>query len=269
VALADAVDPSAGSVLQDAAHDSATPLTAGNAGSSSSSANMQQAANTATTAAHSIDELARAVDVWQGTVFGIVERVHHTLQLLGLGIAAQPSSSGCSSNSSKSSEIHGRVRWAYLLQLARFKKLATAFDEMASAASHFEEVSSTGIRTALTSVLAALASIGRTARGGSPGHTYPEAAAAAVPSRQQATAEVYSASLQFCRVLAGAAPLPHLCNNLGCSSLAAGGTEAAAAVKVCSGCGAWYCSAGCAAAHWRQHKKACRRMAALRLNVNA
>jgi hypothetical protein len=92
--------------------------------------------------------------------------------------------------------------------------------------------------------------------------------AAAALSRNQATDEMYSAALQFCRVLAGAAPLPHLCNNLACSSLAAGGTEAAAEVKVCSGCGAWYCSAGCAAVHWRQHEKACRRMAALQLNVN-
>jgi hypothetical protein len=95
----------------------------------------------------------------------------------------------------------------------------------------------------------------------------PTAAAAQV--RHEQMQDVYSAALQLCRVLAGAAPLPHLCNNLGCSSLAASGTEAAAAIKVCSGCGAWYCSAGCAAAHWRQHKKACRRMAALGLNVNA
>jgi hypothetical protein len=92
--------------------------------------------------------------------------------------------------------------------------------------------------------------------------------AAATHSRNQAMDEMYSAALQFWRALAGAAPLPHLCNNLCCCNLAAGGTEAAAAVKVCSGCGAWYCSAGCAAAHWRQHKKACRRMAALRLNMN-
>jgi hypothetical protein len=95
-----------------------------------------------------------------------------------------------------------------------------------------------------------------------------EAAAETALSRRQAAIDMYSATLRFCRVLAGAAPLPRLCNNLGCSSLAAGSTEAAAAVKVCSGCGAWYCSAGCAAAHWRQHKKACRRMAALQLNVN-
>jgi hypothetical protein len=234
-ALADAADPAAGlhAVLQDAAG-------CGD-GSSSSNADIPQAANSAA----AVDELANAFVEWQDQIFNLVETVHETFQLLGLGTAVQP----CSSNSSDSS---GRVRWAYLLQLARSKKLATAFDEMASTALHYDEVVMSTI-----------------ARKSNPAQANDQAACEVAHSRKQATAQMYSVVLHFCRVLAGAAPLPHLCNNLGCSSLAAGGTEAAAAVKVCSGCGAWYCSAGCAAAHWRQHKKACRRMAALGLNVNA
>jgi hypothetical protein len=254
-ALADAADSSAGlrAVLQDDATSSATAFqqATGSSSSSSSRTGMQQADGAGTG-----NELTSAFLDWQYYVIEIVDTVHSTLSLLGLGTAAQPCSSGCSGNSSSSS---GQVRWAYLLQLKRSKKLVTAFD-MLSAASRFKE---------LWSSIDAIESYPAQAD-----YAGCEGATAGAQSRQQADDneqamdEVYSASLQFCQVLAGAAPLPHLCNNLGCSSVAAGGTEAAAAVKVCSGCGAWYCSAGCAAAHWRQHKKACRRMAALRLDVN-
>jgi hypothetical protein len=242
-------------VLQDATGCLARAVTAGDS-SSSSIADMQQAADEAEAA----DDLTAAFIDWQDSVILVVKTVHHTCQLLGLGSTAQPCSSGCSSNSSGSSV---RVCWAYLLQLARSKKLAAACDKMASAASHYEEAMALGDKT--DSKYAHTDD--------HKGFCEPTTAAAALllaaaHSRNQAANEMYGAALQFCRVLAGAAPLPHLCNNLGCSSLAAGGTEAAAAVKVCSGCGAWYCSAGCAAAHWRQHKKACRRMRALGLSLN-
>jgi hypothetical protein len=224
---------------------------------------MQQAGEGAAV----VNELTDALDEWQGTVLGVVDAVHPTFRLLGLGAAAQPCSMPRSCSSSNSSDIYGRVRWAYLLQLPRSKKLAAAFDVMTSAIVHFNAVLLPLVSTR-DIIESNPAQAADQAACEAPG-TVSEAAAAAAHSRQQAMNEAYSAALQFCRVLAGAAPLPHLCNNLGCSSLAAGGTEAAAAVKVCSGCGAWYCSAGSAAAHWRQHKKACRRMAALRLNVNA
>jgi hypothetical protein len=161
------------------------------------------------------------------------------------------------------------VRWAYLLQLAPSKKLAAAFDGMLGAYCHWDEV-----LMSMDAVESSPAQADDQAGGEATAAAHRQqtvddsaVAAAAHSSKKEAMNKIYSAALQFCRVLAGAAPLPHLCNNLGCSSLAAGGTEAAAAVKVCSGCGAWYCSAGCAAAHWRQHKKACRRMRALGLNV--
>jgi hypothetical protein len=70
--------------------------------------------------------------------------------------------------------------------------------------------------------------------------------------------QLYSDALRLCRAMAAAAPLPRVCNHLGCENLA-GSSEAAAAVKVC-GCGAGYCSAACQAADRRRHKHACRRM---------
>jgi hypothetical protein len=63
----------------------------------------------------------------------------------------------------------------------------------------------------------------------------------------------------FCRVLAAAVPLPEVCNNPSCRSLY-GVSEAAAAVKACGGCGARYCSVQCQQAHWKVHRKACRRL---------
>jgi hypothetical protein len=158
-----------------------------------------------------------------------------TSSTLDAQTAAAAPASGCSGNcgGGSSSSSTEAVRWAYLLpeQLLRSKKLAAAV-------TGFEAL--------------------KLASGSSSMRQF-----------MQEEPHVQNIGLQLCRVLAGAAPLPQLCNNLCCSSLAAGGTEAAAAVKVCSGCGAWYCSADCAAAHWRQHKKACRRMAALGLNLNA
>uniref|UniRef100_A0A383W5X3 phytol kinase n=1 Tax=Tetradesmus obliquus TaxID=3088 RepID=A0A383W5X3_TETOB len=71
----------------------------------------------------------------------------------------------------------------------------------------------------------------------------------------------YAAALQLCKALEAAAPLPAMCNNLGCENLA-GVSEAAAASKRCAGCRCRYCSAACQAADWRRHKHACRCMAA-------
>jgi hypothetical protein len=77
--------------------------------------------------------------------------------------------------------------------------------------------------------------------------------------QEQRLNEVVSDLLSCCRVLVAAVPLPEVCNNPGCSRLE-GVSEAAAAVKACACCGTRYCCRECQQAHWRQHKKACRRL---------
>jgi hypothetical protein len=130
VALADVADPSAAlrAVLQDASDCSAAALDAADGSSSSSSSHMQQGA----TEAAAVDELRSALDDWRCSVVVIMNTAYPTFRLLGLGTAKQPqaqctAADNCHCGSSDSS---GRVRWAYLLQLARSKKLAAAFDEM-------------------------------------------------------------------------------------------------------------------------------------------
>jgi hypothetical protein len=72
---------------------------------------MRQAAN----GVGAVDKLTRALDDWQVLVVGMSSTVLDTCQLVGLGTEELPFRSCCSSNSSDTS---GRVRWAYLLQLA-------------------------------------------------------------------------------------------------------------------------------------------------------
>jgi hypothetical protein len=67
--------------------------------------------------------------------------------------------------------------------------------------------------------------------------------------------------LQLIRELVDAVPLPVVCNNPSCESLA-GVSEAAAACKACSECRCRYCSVDCQKADWKRHKPACKRMAA-------
>uniref|UniRef100_A0A383W1C7 MYND-type domain-containing protein n=1 Tax=Tetradesmus obliquus TaxID=3088 RepID=A0A383W1C7_TETOB len=65
--------------------------------------------------------------------------------------------------------------------------------------------------------------------------------------------------LSFCRVVAAAVPLPEVCNNPSCQCLH-GISEAAAAVKMCAGCGTRYCCLQCQQVHWRVHRRACMRL---------
>jgi signal transduction histidine kinase len=59
--------------------------------------------------------------------------------------------------------------------------------------------------------------------------------------------------LSFCSIVAAAVPLPEVCNNPSCECLQ-GVSEAAAAVKMCAGCGTRYCCLQCQQVHWSVHK---------------
>lgn len=64
---------------------------------------------------------------------------------------------------------------------------------------------------------------------------------------------------------AAAIPVPHFCNNPGCST--ASGVSEVALVSgkscMCGGCKvARYCSKGCQTKHWKVHKPACKALAA-------
>jgi hypothetical protein len=72
---------------------------------------------------------------------------------------------------------------------------------------------------------------------------------------------LYDDALQLTRELVDAVPLPVVCNNPGCDSLA-GVSEAAACCKACAVCKCRYCSVACQRADWKRHKAACKRMAA-------
>jgi hypothetical protein len=81
------------------------------------------------------------------------------------------------------------------------------------------------------------------------------------PGGWERVTQQYRAAVELCKVLAAEAPLPVICNNLGCQNLA-GVSEAAAASKKCAGCRCLYCSRACQEADWKRHKAACKRMTA-------
>jgi hypothetical protein len=72
---------------------------------------------------------------------------------------------------------------------------------------------------------------------------------------------VYNDALQLIRELVDAAPMPVVCNNPSCESLA-GVSEAAAACKACAVCRCRYCSVAWQRVDWKRHKPACKRLAA-------
>jgi hypothetical protein len=84
------------------------------------------------------------------------------------------------------------------------------------------------------------------------------ALSASVPVSGEAMQQLqqqYTDTLELCRALAAAAPLPLVCSNPSCESLARV-SEAAAASKRCTGCRCRYCSAACQTADWKRHKHA-------------
>ena len=67
-------------------------------------------------------------------------------------------------------------------------------------------------------------------------------------------------ALKLCQVLQQEVPCPIGCNNPRCVDLK-GVSEVAASCKTCTGCGvARYCSRECQVGHWKEHRRACRRV---------
>jgi hypothetical protein len=142
-----------------------------------------------------------------------------------------PSNEGSSRSNSSSSSAQ-QVKWGYLLWLQqcspRWAAAVAAFDAKWP---DWEAVATADLPASL-------------------------AAAAA----EQLT-ERFDDAASLCRVLAAAAPITVVCNNLKCDNLA-GVSEAAASCKACSGCSCRCCSVACQRADWRRLKDACRQLAA-------
>jgi hypothetical protein len=79
------------------------------------------------------------------------------------------------------------------------------------------------------------------------------------PGGWEQVTQQYRAAVELCRVPAAEAPLPVICNNIGCENFA-GVSEAAAACKKCARCSCRYCNRACQEADYQRHKAACRRM---------
>lgn len=175
----------------------------------------------------------------------------------------------CSLKALKTSGSAGRrARCSYLLQLGQSRKLTAAYAAYTAKWPATSAVDCNNTTSTHDSGSAGGGAAPVATKGGGGRSSVVKSPKVCSIKQDTCTGEQYSDAVQFCRVLVDAVPLPHICNNLDCRSLSKT-SEAAAAVKVCSGCGAWYCCSDCAVAHWLRHKQACRRMAALGLDVNA
>jgi hypothetical protein len=198
---------------------------------------------------------------WQGALLTAFAQLHKLLAQLSssdLPTATASSSSSSnslqagSSNSCSSSSSDMQVKRGCLLQLLRSSDWAdtvTAFDGQwpdlpAVLDRHQQGIEQVSVGSSSSSSSTSNVNAGN--------------------AQQQAAdniSQLYADALELCRTVVAAAPLPLVCNNLGCENMA-GASEADAARKVCVGCRCRYCSAACQAADWRRHKRACKRMAA-------
>jgi hypothetical protein len=138
------------------------------------------------------------------------------------------------------------VIWPHLLQLHTIPELVTAVQQLQS--------------TVFRSHLQLMQRWSRNSSSSSSSSSSDQSSWRQWQQQQQLRLDDFvSGLLRCCRVLVSAVPLPEVCNNPGCSNLR-GVSEAAAAVKACAGRGTRYCCRECQQAHWRQHKKACRRL---------
>jgi hypothetical protein len=163
------------------------------------------------------------------------------------GIGGQPSTADAGS----SSGIHGAaaVRWGYLLQQLKQSR------GWAEAAAAFGSNWPDALRVLNAALRPSSEESGAISDSGSQ-HQQQQ--------QQQGLddiSQLYADALQLCRALVAAAPLPLVCNNPSCDNLA-GVSETAVATKLCAGCRCRYCSAACADADWRRHRKGCKAMAA-------
>jgi hypothetical protein len=177
---------------------------------------------------------------WQLHVLRCAVQLLSAMQHLGLApatssaaaasTAAREPHSGPTATASSSSSSAQQSKWDYLLQLQqsspRWAAAVAAFDAASLSRADLD-------RTAVVSASPALDQVKRR----------------------------YADAVELFRLLAAEAPLPAVCNHPSCDNLA-GGSEVAAASKLCSGCRCRYCTAACQKSAWRRHRHACRRMAA-------
>jgi hypothetical protein len=200
-------------------------------------------------------------EVWQRSALQVFAQLFVALTLLGLlpqdaargtgpGVTAD-ATAGSSSSSAGLSSIK-QTKWAYFLELGIAENQSVVEAASALDNSPWADVLS---RLFLSDKLVAdfLRADSRVVS---------DRSAGPVPAEHAARdSQLYTTSLELCRAVVAAAPLPLGCSNPGCENMA-GVSEASAARKVCAGCHCRYCSAACRVADRRKHRHACRRMAA-------
>jgi hypothetical protein len=204
-------------------------------------------------------------EVWQRSALQVFAQLFVALRLLGLlpqdaaggtgpGVTADATAGSSSSSSSSSAGLSSikQTKWAYFLELGIAENQSVVEATAALDNSPWADVLS---RLFLSDKL--VADVLRTDSGVAANRS-----AGTVPAEHAArNSQLYTTTLELCRAVVAAAPLPLGCSNPGCENMT-GVSEASAARKVCAGCRCRYCSAACQVADRRKHKHACRRMAA-------
>jgi hypothetical protein len=178
---------------------------------------------------------------WQLAVLHALHPVMSAMAILGMSQQAgdaedraAAAAAGPDVTASCSSSSSSQPKWCHLLHLRQFSPdWATAVDAFSAKRPHWGQ----HVEEALGLLLAG------------------------TPILVEGMQLLLNDALQLTRELVDAAPLPVVCNNPGCESLA-GVSEAAACCKACSECKCRYCSVACQRADWKRHKHACKRMAA-------
>jgi hypothetical protein len=208
-------------------------------------------------------------EVWQLSALQAFAQLVVALRLLGLlpqdaadgtgpGVTADAtavrrnSSSSSSSSSSAGLSSIQQTKWAYFMDLGIAENQSVVEATAALDNSPWADVLSRLFLSEISVADSLRADSGVAAN----------RSAGTVPAEHAArNSQLYTTSLELCRAVVAAAPLPQGCSNPRCENMA-GLSEASAARKVCAGCRCRYCSAACQVADRRKHRHACRRMAA-------